>query len=64
MMTREEMDAYDFLVENEIATSEELNLVRNLLDGSWLDILNSVLYVRTGYRTIEQMIESENDDEI
>lgn len=64
MMAREEMDAYDFIVENEIATSEELNLVRNLLDGSWLDILNSVLYVRTGYRTIEQMIESENDDEI
>lgn len=63
-MTREEMDAYDFIVENGIATSEELNLVRNLLDGSWLDILNSVLYVRTGYRTIEQMIESENDDEI
>lgn len=64
MMTKEEMDAYDFIVENEIATSEEINLVRNLLDGSWLDILNSVLYVRTGYRTIEQMIESENDDEI
>lgn len=64
MMTREEMDAYDFIVENEIATSEEINLVRNLLDGSWLDILNNVLYVRTGYRTIEQMIESENDDEI
>lgn len=63
-MTREEMDVYDFIVENEIATSEELNLARNLLDGSWLDILNSVLYVRTGYRTIEQMIESENDDEI
>lgn len=63
-MTREEIDTYDFIVENGIATSEELNLVRNLLDGSWLDILNSVLYVRTGYRTIEQMIESENDDEI
>lgn len=63
-MTREEMDTYDFIVENGIATSEELNLARNLLDGSWLDILNSVLYVRTGYRTIEQMIESENGDEI
>jgi hypothetical protein len=63
-MTREEIDAYDFIVENGISTSEELNLARNLLDGSWLDILNSVLYVRTGYRTIEQMIESENDDEI
>jgi hypothetical protein len=63
-MTREEIDAYDFIVENGIATSEELNLARNLLDGSWLDILNSVLYVRAGYRTIEQMIESENDDEI
>ena len=63
-MTREEIDAYDFIVENGISTSEELNLARNLLDGSWLDILNNVLYVRTGYRTIEQMIESENDDEI
>lgn len=61
-MTKEEMQMYDFIVENEIATANELNLAKNLLDGSWLKILKTVLYVRTGYRTIEQMISEENDE--
>lgn len=61
-MTKEEMQMYDFIVENEIATANELNLAKNLLDGSWLKILKAVLYVRTGYRTIEQMISEENDE--
>lgn len=61
-MTKEEMQMYDFIVENEIATANELNLAKNLLDGSWLKILKAVLYVRTGYRTIEQMVSEENDE--
>lgn len=60
MMTNREMEIYDYLVETEIATAEELNLARNLVSGSWEEVLNSVLYIRTGYRTLEQMFEDED----
>lgn len=62
-MTTEEMNYYDFMVDAMIATSEELNLARNLVSGSWTDVLNAVLYVRTGYRNFEQYFEAENEEE-
>lgn len=62
MMTKEEMFIYDQMVEMGIATSEEINLVRNVLDGSWLYILDAILYARTGYRTWEQFIEEEMEE--
>ena len=62
-MTQNEMMVYDMMVEWEIATPEELNLARNLCSGSWLEVLNSVLFIRTGYRSLEQMIEAEVDEE-
>lgn len=62
-MTTEEMIKYDEMVELGIATAEELNLARNLVSGSWNEILNSVCYVRTGYRTFEQFIEAEMEEE-
>ena len=55
------MVMYDQLVDMGIATAEELNLARNLVSGSWEDVLTSVLYIRTGYRSIEQMFEEEED---
>ena len=63
MMTTEEMVMYDQLVDMGIATAEELNLARNLVSGSWEDVLTSVLYIRTGYRSIEQMFEDEEEEE-
>lgn len=57
-MTKEEMHLYDYMVETGLATAKELNLARNLVDGSWLEVLNSVLYVRTGYRSLEQLQEA------
>lgn len=63
MMTPEEMRIYDFICDEEIATAKELNLARCLLDGSWEYVLNSVLYVRTGYHTIEQYIDEEWPDD-
>lgn len=64
MMTNEEMYLYDYMVEAGIATAEELNLARNLVSGSWLEVLNSVLYVRTGYHSLDQYLDEEfNDDE-
>lgn len=62
-MTTEEMIKYDEMVELGIATAEELNLARNLMDGSWNEILDSVCYVRTGYRTFEQFTEAEMEEE-
>jgi hypothetical protein len=46
----------------EIATVDELNLARNLMSGSWLEVLNAVLFIRTGYRSLEQMIEAEDEE--
>lgn len=63
-MTKDEMMIYDYLVENEIATAEEINLVRNILDGTWLEVLNVIVYARTGYKTLYQMIEAEQEDEM
>lgn len=62
-MTTNEMIKYDQMVEFEIATAEELNLARSLVSGSWNEVLDQVCYVRTGYRTFEQYIESEMEEE-
>ena len=62
-MTTNEMITYDQIIEFGIATADELNLARNLMAGTWTDILNAVVYVRTGYRTFEQFIECEMEDE-
>ena len=59
MMTTEEMVMYDMMVELGVATSEELNLARDLVSGSWKEILTQVLDIRTGYKSIEQMLEEE-----
>ena len=56
------MHYYDYLVESGIATSEELNLARNLVAGSWTEVLNAVLFVRTGYRTLEQYFEAQEEE--
>ena len=62
-MNQEEILLYDQIVERGIATTDELNLVRNLMNGSWADILEAVLYARTGCRSIEQLIEEEDEEE-
>ena len=61
-MTTYEMHYYDYIVECGIATSEELNLARNLVAGSWTDVLNAVMFVRTGYRSLEQYLEAEEEE--
>ena len=53
---------YDQLVDMGIATTDELNLARNLMAGEWMEVLNAVLFVRTGYRTMAQMMEAEDED--
>lgn len=62
MMTTNEMIEYDQMVEMGIATAEELNLARNLVAGSWADVLESVCYIRTGYRTVNEILEAEDEE--
>lgn len=61
-MNKKECRMYDLIVEMDIATTQEINLVRNLLDGSWEEILNAIVYARTGYNTLEQFIAETYDD--
>ena len=45
---------WDFLIESYIATNEEISLVTKI-NGYTVETLNDILYVRTGYRSVEQM---------
>lgn len=49
-------DIWDAIIEHDIATEEELELV-TAINGYHDDALNDVIYVRTGYRSIEQLLE-------
>lgn len=62
MMTDKEMRDYDLIVEYGIATAKELNLAFNLVGNSWTETFNKVIYIRTGYRNLEQYIAETFDD--
>jgi hypothetical protein len=49
---------WDYIIESEIATDEELKLV-TCINGYNEETLNSVIYARTGYRSVEQLQEAE-----
>ena len=49
-------DIWDAIVEHGIATEEELELI-TAINGYNEDTLNDVIFVRTGYRNIEQLLE-------
>ena len=53
-MTR--LELWDAIVEHGIATEEELELV-TAINGCHNDALNDVIWVRTGYRNIEDFLE-------
>lgn len=59
MMTDREQYIWEEMVELEIATDDELGLACALC-GITEETLNRVLYIRTGYRSIEQMREEED----
>lgn len=56
MMTKEMEMMWDEMVELGIATDGELGLAVALC-GCSIETLNRVLYIRTGYRSLEQMDE-------
>ena len=42
----------NFLIEQEIATEDEISLVTEI-NGCSIDTLNDILYARTGYRDLD-----------
>lgn len=57
-MINNTLDMYDYLVDNDIATDEEIKLVTQI-NGDNIDTYEDILYARTGYRNFEQLEEEE-----
>ena len=53
-------EIWDYLLEREIATESELILVTNI-NGYNVETLESVIYAKTGYRSVEQIEDAEFD---
>lgn len=54
-------EQFNYLVNYEICTEEEMKLVASV-NGYNEDTVNSILYVRTGYRDMEQYLEYEDKE--
>ena len=52
---------WDFLVASGYFTEAELELV-TCLNGFRLDVLNDCIFVRFGYRSLQQMLEAEAEE--
>jgi len=53
-----ENELYNLLIDYGIATEEEINLCCNIM-GFNMETLNSILFARTGYRSLWQYLEYE-----
>ena len=62
-MEEKVMRYWDFMVDEGIATNEEIGLAIALC-GKNLYTMQSILFVRTGYRDLDQYIEDELNDPI
>ena len=54
-------DVWNLIVDLNIATNDEVLLVM-FINGCTIETLNDIIYVRTGYRDIEQFLEYEEED--
>ncbi len=50
--------AWDYIIEYGIATQEELQLITHI-NGYSIETLDSVIYARTGFNTVEQFYNEE-----
>ena len=57
-MDRELNMIWEFITDEGIATDEELQLITSI-NGYNLEALNDVIFVRSGYHSVEQYEESE-----
>lgn len=53
-MDRQLEELWDLIIEYNIATDDEIRLVTSI-NGYNMESLNDIIYVRTGYRNIEQL---------
>ena len=53
-------EVWDYIVNSGIATEEELKLV-TCINGYTVESLNAVIYARTAYHSMEQLIECESE---
>tara|TARA_E500000305_G_C3927964_1_gene191394 strand:+ start:357 stop:536 length:180 start_codon:yes stop_codon:yes gene_type:complete len=49
---------WDYLIETQLVTADEVRLV-TAINGTNLESFEDMLYVRTGYRDLEQILEAE-----
>lgn len=54
-------EIFDYLVNYEICTDDELSLVTNI-NGWNEETANDIIWARTGYRDIEQLLEYEDKE--
>ena len=59
-MDKKRDELWDYLLETQLATENELQLVTSI-NGFSLETLESILYVRTAYRSLEQIKEMEDE---
>ena len=59
---KELFEIWDVLTDYNICTDEEIGLVTALM-GRSVDTLLSILYVRTGYRSLEQFYDECDEEE-
>lgn len=51
-------DMWDYLVENDIASTETLEVITSI-NGMSMDTLEDVLFAVTGYRSVDQLEDEE-----
>lgn len=57
-MDKQVEKVWDLLIEYDIATDDEIQLVTSI-NGYNIEALNSIIYARTGYQCIEQVMEED-----
>lgn len=62
MLTERENYIWSTLVDLGIATNEEIGLVV-AINGTNENVLNQILFVREGYRDLEQMFSEQEEEE-
>lgn len=55
-MDKQLNEVWDLIITYGIATDDEIRLVTNI-NGYNMEALNDIIYARTGYRDIDQVIE-------
>ena len=52
---------WDYLISSELFTEKELELVTHI-NGFRIEVLNDCIFVRYGYRSLQQMLEAEAEE--